>query len=76
MCGKRVGIDQSAGRDPFGKSATVFILSDEMDIMDLFRSLESRDGDWRTLQLVTEDWEALAVSIEPDLLNDYLLRRP
>jgi hypothetical protein len=31
--------------------------------------------DWRTLQLVKEGWEALEESIEPGLLNDYLLDR-
>ena len=31
--------------------------------------------DWRTLQLVTEGWEALEESIEPGLLNDYLRKR-
>ncbi len=31
--------------------------------------------DWRTLQLVKEGWEALEKSIEPGLLNDYLLDR-
>jgi hypothetical protein len=29
--------------------------------------------DWRTLQLVKEGWEALEESIEPRLLNDYLV---
>jgi hypothetical protein len=29
--------------------------------------------DWRTLQLVKEGWQALEESIEPGLLNDYLL---
>jgi hypothetical protein len=31
--------------------------------------------DWRTLQLVKEGWEALEESIEPQLLNDYLVDR-
>ncbi len=31
--------------------------------------------DWRTLQLVKEGWEALDESIEPGLLNDYLVER-
>ncbi len=31
--------------------------------------------DWRTLQLAKEGWEALEESIEPRLLNDYLLER-
>ncbi len=33
------------------------------------------DLDWRTLQLVKEGWDALEESIEPGLLNDYLLAR-
>ena len=31
--------------------------------------------DWRTLQLVKEGWAALEESIEPALLNDYLLEQ-
>jgi Nucleotidyltransferase of unknown function (DUF6036) len=31
--------------------------------------------DWRTIQLVKEGWEALEESIEPGLLNDYLVER-
>jgi len=31
--------------------------------------------DWRTFQLVKEGWEALEESIEPGLLNDYLVER-
>jgi len=55
------------------------LASPTIDPATLARAIETvlvqPNLDWRTLQLVKEGWEALEQSIEPRLLNDYLLER-
>jgi hypothetical protein len=50
-----------------------------IDPATLARTIETVLGepnlDWRTLQLVKEGWVALEETIEPGLLNDYLVER-
>ncbi len=52
------------------------LASPTVDPATLARAIEAvvveRNLDWRTLQLVKEGWEALEVSIEKRLLNEYL----
>lgn len=55
------------------------LASPTIDPATLARAIESvlryPNLDWRTLQFVKEGWASLEESIEPELLNDYLLEQ-
>lgn len=68
----------SKGADP-ALSLWNLLARPTIDPATLARAIETvivePNLDWRTLQLVKEGWEALEQSIEPGMLNDYLVKR-